>query len=189
MYMARSVRVDLKRFTLSSENRRVQKKCTLAISKRIIPIEQFDINDEVFVEFCVRYFTERFGAGVMTTERLATVLAAGFISHVVEYMHTGTVCGYILLVKHADMQHYWFSFYDPVYYEYSLGLWLMIETITSAQKAGATHLYLGTAYGEKALYKTNFTALEYWDGSTWVSDTTQLRRLLRSDAERSSTGF
>jgi hypothetical protein len=39
-------------------------------------------------------------------------------------------------------------------------------------------------YGEKALYKTNFEPLEWWNGEEWRSDIKQLKERGRSDGPR-----
>ena len=44
--------------------------------------------------------------------------------------------------------------------------------------------YAGTVYGEKALYKTAFDNVEFWNGSEWVANKKHLKKLGRSDSER-----
>jgi hypothetical protein len=50
-----------------------------------------------------------------------------------------------------------------------------------AKKAGLTHYYLGTVYGAKALYKTNFEPVEWWDGLQWQRDVALLKEKARAD--------
>jgi arginyl-tRNA--protein-N-Asp/Glu arginylyltransferase len=57
----------------------------------------------------------------------------------------------------------------------------MLDCIRSAKAAGLKHYYLGTVYGEKALYKTNFEPLEWWDGKSWSKDIALLKELSRRE--------
>ena len=60
----------------------------------------------------------------------------------------------------------------------------MLDGVRHAQKAGRKYFYVGTVYSEKALYKTAFDNVEYWDGGEWVADKKQLKKLGRSDNEK-----
>lgn len=75
------------------------------------------------------------------------------------------------------MAHFWFSFYDLSYARQSLGLWLMLDCLRDAKKRGRAHYYLGTVYGPSALYKTNFTPLEWWSEGGWSRDIRALKAL------------
>jgi len=55
-YMARSARVVLPQFALTSENRRISKKFDGVFDKKRIPLKEFNIEDEAFLSFCVEYF-------------------------------------------------------------------------------------------------------------------------------------
>src|SRR5437870_4904348 len=106
-------------------------------------------------------------------DQLSLAYNAGFLPY------TGTAVPNLLY-----MPHYWYSFYDLALAKQSLGLWLMLDAVRDAQERGLTHYYLGTVYGEKALYKTNSEPLEWWDGKQWQSDVALLKERGRSDAGR-----
>ena len=181
-YMARSCRVDLDKFSISSENRRIQKKLlTHTFNKTIHPAEHY-INDDKFINFCLEYFTKRHGADIFSKERLQFVLSFSKEVEVIHYTneHKETIA-YVIEVKGRNASQYWFSFYQVDTALPSLGLWLMLDNIIAAQEQKIKHYYLGTVYGEKALYKTNFNALEYWDGNAWQQNITELKRLARQD--------
>ena len=63
-------------------------------------------------------------------------------------------------------------------------MWLMLDSAREAQKSGKKYFYMGTVYGEKALYKTNFDNIEHWNGHDWIEDKKKLRDLSRSDEKR-----
>lgn len=182
LYMARSARLDLNRFSLNSENRRITKRFDEKLTKTIAALEDFDYYDETFLSFCLDYFAKRHGPDVMPRQRLLTILESGFPLQIITYRNGDeNVVGYAFEVSSDAMGHYWYSFYDLSYAYKSLGMWIMLDCIRAAQESGKAHYYLGTVYGEKALYKTNFDALQWWDGNTWNTDTKLLRARSRDD--------
>lgn len=182
-YRARSARVLLKEFAPTSENRRIAKKFDGQFTKERVPVSVV-AQSEVFYTFCLTYFATLHGEHAMPRARLEHILHCGLITSVSIYRNSGTVAAYVLEVADADTGHYWFSFYDTMYRKQSLGLWLMLDHVRDAQARGLTHYYLGTVYGEKALYKTNFEPLEWWSGSAWSGDAALLREHGRQDGGR-----
>lgn len=190
LYMARSARIDLKKFTPSSENRRIFKRFDGKLQRNVFSFTKFDTKDPLFQSFCLEYFAKRHGERVMPLERFDTILNAGFITHIVEYTDAdGVIVGYVFLCNDDTMSHFWFSFYDLAYAYQSLGLWLMIDCARMAKEDKKRHFYVGTVYGEKALYKTNIDSLEFWDGETWKDDVRALRALGKSDEKRIHDGI
>ena len=183
-YMARSARINIKNFSLNSENRRIVKRFDGKFEKETIPLSKFNWKDEKFISFCAEYFAVRHGKKVMPKERLVFLLNSGLISHIVVYKDNGVPEAYVFLVSDNQMSHFWFSFYDIELIKKSLGMYLMVDVARDAADAGKKYLYLGTVYAEKALYKTNFDGLEYWNGSEWVGDIKKLKFRSRSDNKR-----
>ncbi len=188
-YMARSVRLSLPDFALNSENRRIAKRFNDQLTCQRIPFADFDTTDATFIQFCLAYFAERHGPRVMPAARLQTILSSNLITDILVYSSSTAVVAYVFEVSDTSMSHFWYSFYDLAYSNQSLGLWLMTDAIVRAQQAKKTYYYLGTAYGEKGLYKTNFESLAYWNGYTWVMDRQKLRDRCKSDTERTLSGI
>ncbi len=183
-YLARSARVPLKTFKLSSENRRVLKKFQDSFEVTMVK-PQTIARDETALSFMLRYFKERHGDHVVSRKRLLHILAARHNTQVAVYKDADNkIVAYVIENQDDTSGHYWFSFYDLNYAFRSLGMWLMIERVLNAQKAGKSHYYLGTVYGEKALYKTNFHNLEYWNGAKWQTNLSELKNLARTDSDR-----
>lgn len=184
-YMARSARVDLSNFDFSSENRRVYKKFLsedFLISEK--PAVSFVDNLEM-INFCLEYFKERHGPDVMTLERMKKILSFTPETVVVEYkLKSGEVAGYVIEIHGTNMKHYWFSFFDLKFAYSSFGMWLMLDRTKRAKEIGLKNYYLGTVYGDKALYKTNIPSLEYWNGSEWIQDIQKLKLRARTDDDR-----
>ncbi len=181
-YMSRSSRIPLEGFSLSSENRRIAKKFDGRFEKSRIPFSQFNC-DEKFMKFCLDYFTSQHGGRVMPRERLQFILGNGLISTIVTYTEKGQPVAYVFEIERAELCHFWFSFYAPQFAKQSLGIWLMLDCIRNARERGIEHYYLGTVYGKKALYKTNFKPLEWWNGGDW-SHVEELRERATHDDER-----
>jgi hypothetical protein len=183
-YFARNARVILPKWKMSSENKRIAKKFDGQFSKTRTPFKEFKVTDE-FINFWLSYFEKRHHPGMMPRERLELILSFGLISTVVSYHdHEGKPVGYVLEVEEADMRHYWYSAYEMSLVKQSLGLWLMGDCVKDAHEAGKTHYYLGTVYGDKALYKINFEPIEWWNGKEWSTDIAHLKKRARSDQER-----
>lgn len=183
-YMARSARVPLDSFAMSSENRRVATKFDGHFERKSIPIEKCDTGDPQFIDFCANYFAQRHGQRVMPEARLRSILNAGLITHVTAYSNSIERTAYVLEVSDKKMTHFWYSFYDLRLAHQSLGMWLLLDSARHAKERGEKYLYIGTVYGEKALYKTAFQNIEYWDGSNWIADHKKIKKLGREDDNR-----
>ncbi len=183
--MARSARINIKNFTLNSENRRIVKRFDGKFEKETIPLSKFNTQGENFISFCTEYFSVRHGKKIMPRERLLFLLNSGIISDIAVYKENKIPRAYVFLVSDKEMTHFWFSFYDISLVYQSLGMYLMIDAARAALEAQKKYLYIGTVYAEKALYKTNFDNLEYWNGSKWAKDIKKLRVRSRSDHIRS----
>lgn len=182
-YLARSARVVLPQFALTSESRRIAKKFDGMFQKERVSFSDFK-PDEQFYTFCLEYFKKRHGERVMPRERLELILNFGIISTIVTYASGEKTVAYVFEVAEGTMGHYWYSFYDLSLVQQSLGLWLMLDCVRDAKARGLTHYYLGTVYGGKTLYKTNFEPLEWWNGEEWSENVKLLRERGRADDTR-----
>ncbi len=171
-YSARSARVVLSKFEPTSENRRIAKKFDGQFTKEVLSGPP----KEDAVDFCLTYFAQKHGERAMPRERLAQVFKSVTTTTIYRSSSSSTVA-YVLEVAEDKMAHYWFSFYDLAYARQSLGLWLMLDAIRGAKDRGLEYYYLGTVYGEKALYKTNFSPLQWWSGESWSNDIRALKEL------------
>ena len=179
VYSARSARVPLPEFELTSENRRIAKKFDGQFTKERV---EYFVPDEAFYDFCTAYFAQKHGERAMPRERLETIMrGTPAIKTTVYRSLSGQVVAYVLEVEDGAMSHYWFSFYDLAYAKQSLGLWLILDALRDAKARGLMYCYLGTVYGDKTLYKTNFKPLQWWDGEQWSSDIALLKEYARTE--------
>lgn len=187
LYMARSARVTLRDFSHSSENRRILKKFDGRFSKKAVDALAWKESEEL-LSFALTYFAKRHGSSVMPRERLAHILSHEAGPTGVAYYEGEKLAALVLSVEGPSFSHFWYSFYDLSLVEQSLGMWLMLDAARDAKERGKGNFYVGTVYGDKALYKTNVPALSWWDGRTWQTDIEQLKARARSDKERTATG-
>ena len=183
-YRARSARVILDQWQPNSENRRVLKKFEGRLQRESIPFSSFNHKNTDFRAFCISYFKNRHGELSMPEHKFDTILKSKLITDIITYTEGGDIVAYVFEVTDKEMGHYWYSFYDLTYTFQSLGMWLMIDSTIEAKKKKKKMYYLGTVYGDKALYKTNFNKLEYWTGAQWSNDMKALKKRSRSDNER-----
>lgn len=169
-YMARSARVNVSEWEPTSENRRVLKKYSEAITRKVYSRKEFEISEE-FTSFCLSYFSEHHGAHTMPQERLLHILQEKALTHIVEYRDGSELAGYVFLVSDVHMSHVWFYFYAPSFAQTSFGMWVLLNEASVAQHEDKKYFYIGTAYGDKSRYKTNFAHLEFWNGNEWKQDT------------------
>jgi arginyl-tRNA--protein-N-Asp/Glu arginylyltransferase len=176
--MARGARVLLHDFSYTSENRRVAKRFeNMFTVERIVPAS---VGEDIRTLF-LTYFAERHGSRVMPPARLDAILATPLPLEVVTYKKDGELTAAVLEIGDKTFGHIYYSAYALSLIRQSLGMWLMLDVARQAKEAGRTHYYLGTVYGEKALYKANLEPLEFWDGTAWNTDVTQLRALARAE--------
>jgi hypothetical protein len=181
-YMSRSVRVPLAAHEPSSENRRILRKFDGQFTCSYLEGDALRASPS-FRSLMLAHFAERHGAHVMPAERLEQILARDLPLRAAVYEMNGEPVAYVLEVAEGAFSHYWYSCYTLEYMNTSLGMWLMLDAIRRAATEERTYLYLGTAYGEKARYKTNIHTLEYWDGNVWNADVHMLQSLMKRDEQ------
>ena len=181
-YLARSLRVDLDRFKETSENRRVEKKINeLEPVFAVIPIDQFDLQNETFFDFCLNYGKNRFSEG-LDQNRLKYILNATSLTHIFEFKINTEKVGFVTAIIENGTLHYWFSFFDLEYQNFSLGKFMMHKVLQWAHENKLDKVYLGTCYGEKSLYKVrDFKGLSFYDGNQWNEDMKLLKEKCKSD--------
>jgi len=189
-YLARSLRVNLDSFTDSSENRRVNKKIAeMNPSFEVLPVARFDVTDPRFIKFCKEFADQRFSESV-TEKRLAYIFNNKSVSHVFRFSLNEKEVGYVISIIEQGCLHYWFAFFSLDFQTYSLGKWMMYSVIEWAADHKLEHVYLGTCYGEKSLYKVrDFKGLSFFDGNTWNGDMKMLKQKCKTDSTFTADEF
>lgn len=183
-YMCRHVRVALPEFSPSSENRRIFKKGK-GIDLALLSRSEFDYTTERR-HFFKTYADIKFGKDVMTFARLDTLFDAKIVSHVLLFTDSksGKEVGAVTLyLEPPKLAFYYYAFYDLNYYERNLGMFMMTSAVARFAKLGFEYIYLGSCYSRNALYKTQFSGAEFFNGFKWSQNLKELKYLIKRDGQ------
>ena len=181
-YLCRHVRVSLKHFKPSSENRRVLRKGQ-GLEVKLLGRKDFAYTPERR-EFFKTYADIKFGKGVMSYERLDSLFSGAITSHLLLFIDSssGAEAGTATLyVEPGKMAYYYYAFYDLNYYSRNLGMFMMTSAVTLFAEQNLEFLYLGSCYQPNALYKTQFAGAQFFNGVRWSEDLAELKYLLGRD--------
>jgi arginyl-tRNA--protein-N-Asp/Glu arginylyltransferase len=181
-YLCRHVRIDLRKFQPSSENRRILRKGE-GIRVTLIPRQQFSYTPEKR-QFYKAYADIKFGKDVMSFERLDSLFNSKIISHLLVFIDTRTdaeIGVATLYLQDKELAYYYYAFYDMDHSNRNLGMFMMTSAVSFFAEKGFRHLYLGTCYSRNALYKTQFAGAEFFNGFRWVGNVEELKHILRRE--------
>jgi arginyl-tRNA--protein-N-Asp/Glu arginylyltransferase len=188
MQQTRSCRIDLSRFELSSENRRILKKTAdVSMSVAMLPYSAYDFT---IGKLAKDFYTTKFGDGTLSANKMKEMMTDptksnfNLLLRYDIYAITGsedksTPCGYAICYKDPTLLHYSFPFYDLAKAPKDMGLGMMIRAIEYALEHGMRYAYLGSLQRPGDIYKLQFAGLEWFDGKTWQTDTAPLKDLLK----------
>jgi len=180
-YLARNLRVDLNKFKLTSENRRIKRK-TEYIKFEVIPMDQ------------VRYlhsigklasdFYKKFKNNITANSIRKTILNKYF-THLFVFMDSTNkhIFGYCIANIDDEIIHYAYPFYEIDYFEKNAGMGMMLKVLEYAHQLNKKYFYLGTIYTKESLYKLQFEGLEYFTGFKWSENLDELKNLIENPSE------
>lgn len=183
-YMCRHIRVSLREFSPSSENRRILRKCE-GIAVRVVPRADFEFTEQRRV-FCKTYADAKFQPSGMSLERLDALLSSRVITHVLVFTDTAAASevGLVMLyMEEPATAFYYYAFYDLAYHARNLGMFMMTSAVTTLADCGVHYLYLGTCYSQNASYKFQFTGAEFFNGFAWSRNAKELRYLVEREEQ------
>lgn len=182
--LCRHLRVSLPGFTLSSENRRILRKGE-GLEVALTPRAEY-VEDSGGRQRWLAFAEDRFGPGVMSAERLDRLMRGRVVTHLLVFRDPGEggreVGTVLMYLEPPLMAHYYYAFYDREHRNRSLGLTMMTRALEHFRSLGFGHLYLGTCYSQRALYKAQFRGLEFFNGVVWSDRVEELKFLVRRDA-------
>lgn len=179
-YLARSLRVDLSGFELSSENRRILKK-TEDFKSDLLTLSEFKY-DSIIQKFCKNYMVKKFGKESMTAAGIRRIFKSGIYNYVFVWKERKTekVIGYSVCLISANFVQYAHAFYDLGYFQRSLGARMILEAVKWAKESNKKFIYLGTCYEKSAFYKTEFKGIEFFNGFKWSDNLEELKELVEN---------
>lgn len=182
-YLSRSLRVNLPKFSPSSENRRILNK-TASFEYEFLPLDEFDYTPEV-QKFCKEYMDKRFGKGQIRAAGIKSIFEKGVYNYIFVWRKAQgkKEVGYAVCFLSDNLLQYAHAFYNLDLLEKSLGARMILEAVTWAQKNGRKYAYLGTCYEKNALYKTEFKGVEFFNGFCWSSNLEELKYLIERQSD------
>lgn len=181
MDQTRSVRVDLSKFVLSSENRRVLKK-TDGITLETIPLPYSEYHWSIG-KLAKDFYTTKFGDGTFSANKAKELLTDPDNSNfnmLLTYTHNEEVVGYSICYTDNEILHYSYPFYEltNVSQFTNIGIGMMTKAILWAKDNGKKYVYLGSAQRPTDTYKFQFSGAEWFDGEKWVENVAELKKIL-----------
>ena len=181
MNKTRSFRINLKKFELSSENRRVLRKVAhLSLSIKNIPYTDYSWK----IGKLAKDFYEKFGDHVFTANKTKEILTNPDKSNFNKLcIFTNSIdeanVGFVVAVDTPHIFHYSYPFYVEDCNEPSRGLGMMTMAIEWAKSAGKDYIYLGSLSRPTDTYKLQFKGGEWFDGDRWQTDMEPLKEILK----------
>ena len=179
-YLCRQVRVSLRQYQPSSENRRILRKGK-GISVRLLKRADFDYTAQRR-GFYKTYTDIKFGKDTMSYERLDSLFTGRMTSHLLLFTDAASgaeVGTATLYLEPPAVAYYYYAFYDLNYYSRNLGMFMMTSAAALFAERDFEFLYLGSCYSRNALYKTQFAGAEFFNGVRWSEDLEELKYLIR----------
>jgi arginyl-tRNA--protein-N-Asp/Glu arginylyltransferase len=181
-YLCRQLRVRLRDYRGSSENRRILRKGD-GITAQLLPRAEFDYTP-VRREAYKAYIDRKFGSQTMSYDRLDSLLSGAITSHLLVFQEadSGAELGTVTLyLQPPRLAYYYYAFYDLQSPRANLGMFMMTAAVKLFSEKGFEFLHLGSCYSQNALYKTQFTGAEFYNGVQWSPDLAELKYLIRRD--------
>lgn len=176
MHQTRSARVDLSKFELSSENRRILKKADPGVF--IVPPTSYAWE---IGKMASDFYGTKFGPGIInanTAKRLVTNADKSSFNYLIGFEIGRKPLGYAICYKNTGLIHYCYPFYDMKSAPRDMGLGMMINTSRFSKDNGLQYIYLGSLQRGSDAYKLQFQGLEWFDGNGWSNDVIEAKRLL-----------
>lgn len=200
MNQTRSVRLDLEKFTLTSENRRILKKTEdIGFRTYDLPIEEYRWS---IGKMAKDFYDTKFGADTFSANKVKELLTTegGNFNKLFSFLKRdpsapsaypadsarddSETIGYAVCLETNEILHYCYPFYvlHPTSYVFNpnTGLGMMLKAIIYAKEARKKYIYLGSAQRPTDTYKLQFEGLEWFDGKEWKRDLEELKQKIKA---------
>ena len=184
MQQTRSVRINLDKFELSSENRRILKKViNLRLESIKLPLKDYNYT---IPKMAKDFYDKKFGHGIMSAQKIKEMLTdpnkSNFNRLLMFTPETSLLeighASYAICFAAPRFLHYSYPFYDLNNSSKDIGLGMMVMTIQHAKEFGLKYIYLGSLQRPTDIYKLQFSGLEWFDGKNWSTDIEQIKSIL-----------
>lgn len=179
MEKVRSVRVNLEKFELSSENRRVLKKFDHEIELNDIPFEKYSWE---IIKKAKDFYDNKFGKDTFSANKIKEIFttANNNFNSVLTFKKHENTDGYCICYSlNGNIAHYAYPFYDLSLLNTSFGMFMMTLSIVFFKNKGYKYVYLGSYHDRKSFYKFQFKGIEWFDENinSWSDDIQRAKSL------------
>ncbi len=172
MHQTRSIRIDLEKFELSSENRRILRKGEkVLIEERSIPYSAYSWE---IGKIAKDFYDEKAG-GAFSVNKIKEIMTT---DHNFNSLLSFSKLGYTICYKNNSILHYCYPFYDLKNASKDMGLIMMTKAIAEAQTLGLKYVYLGSLQRSSDIYKLQFSGIEWFDGREWSGNLEKVKEIL-----------
>lgn len=185
MNQTRSLRIDLSKFTLTSENRRILRNSGIfACLFQQLPMHEYNWKIHKLGK---EFYEKKFGDGTMSASKIKEMITDMeksnmncLFSYQIKDMPLDYDVGYSLGYANNELLHYAYPFYDLSVETANIGLSMMLWAIQWAENNNKKYVYLGSVVDQSAKYKLQFNGLQWWNTETkqWSEDISELKTLL-----------
>lgn len=195
MNQTRSLRINLSKFELSSENKRILRKTDgLEQAYQPLPLTEYHWS---MGKMAKDFYDTKFGAGTFSANKVKELLTdptkSNFnelltytYSEVDEMVHPESIddprkpIGYVICYETQNIYHYSYPFYNltPTTAPPNTGMAMMLGGIMLAHGTKRKYIYLGSFQRPGDVYKLQFKGLEWWDGNEWQTDLARLKKTI-----------
>lgn len=178
MHQTRLIRIDLSKFKLSSENRRIIKKFdNIKFKQTNLPFSEYKWT---VAKLAKDFYDTKFSLGIMSAAKVKDLLTDPTKSNfnkLLIYSKDGADIGYCISYESGSILHYSYPFYDLESIK-DMGMGMMLNAIQYSQERGLRYIYLGSLQRPTDTYKLQFTGTEWFDGNIWKDDIAEVKTLL-----------
>ena len=172
MHQTRSVRINLNKFELSSENRRILRKGEkVLIEKYTIPYSGYSWE----IGKMAKDFYDKKSDGAFSANKIKELITT---PHNFNTLFSFLNLGFAICYENSSILHYCYPFYDLEKSPKDMGLIMMTKTIAEAQTLGLKYVYLGSLQRPNDIYKLQFLGIEWFDGKKWSNDIEKVKGVL-----------
>ena len=145
MQQTRSVRIDLSKFHLTSENRRILKKVDdITLQEVTLPYSEYHWS---LGKLAQDFYQAKFGPGIMSAQKVKEMITNKEKSNfttLLLFSNSQGLIGYAICYANSNIIHYSYPFYDLEKSPKDMGLGMMTQAIQYAQAKGLKYAYLGS---------------------------------------------
>lgn len=180
MYQTRSLRIDLSKFELNSENRRVLRHVeNILLETHPIPYTDYHWGIHKLGK---DFYETKFGEKTFSAQKIKELITETEKSNfdkLLVYKDNENPIGYVICKETGELLHYCYPFYDLNSTIKNIGLGMMTKAVVWAKEQNKKYVYLGSYSRPTDTYKLQFEGIEWFDGKTWQTDLETLKKELK----------